>query len=95
MSKFKEGDIVKVIKVMRYGGLTSSKAIKEWKEGYINFLGKIVRKGWAKKHNCYFYVIVREKGEPQFYARELSLATEREKFLYHIHGSECLRENNG
>lgn len=90
MSKFKKGDIVKVTKIIRYEGANDT-TIKAWKRDYLNTIWRISFKRWDDKRRYYSYEI---GNSFIFLARELTLATEREIFLYYINGPDCLREKN-
>jgi len=95
MSKFKKGDIVKIVKVMKYGGLSSAKEIKEWDKNFVNVLGEITSIGKNNIHNDYYYAVRFEslkKAIEVFYTKELTLATEIESFLFHIYGSKVLKD---
>jgi len=99
--KYKVGDIIQVIKIYSYDDET-----KEDKEDLMKLHGGRVGviEGTDKYPNtrCYLYHVRFTNGQNSdttptdnldyFYARELRFLTEKEQFLYHILGSNALKE---
>lgn len=93
--KYKVNDIIVVVKICATGGVLEEES-KRYNELYQNHIAKIIQvidilsKG---KNRVVFSLesddISRKIG--RLYEEEIRHATEREKFLYYIFGSEALR----
>lgn len=90
--KFKKGDLVKIMRIYSYDNENSMEK-RRLSEIYVNRAGEIdvVDKYSEVRYYCY-YVKFNDNKISHFYAREMRLLTEREQFLYHILGSDALKE---